>query len=457
VQFNKFFVHRVSQRKAVLITDVGNWVDVSPLELKAIREGKIGAKLLERLEEKKIVLSSRNKRSILRDYRLLYSPLNQGISLHIINPTMRCNHHCEYCYANSLALHSRGGNMDTETAKKTIDFIWQSPRKSMVIEFQGGEPLANFAAIQFIIDYAAKKRPRKNIWWRMVSNFSLMDETIARYLKSKGVTDLCTSLDGPKRLHEKNRPLRGGSYRKVVYWLDALRSDFGFKKVGVLCTVTKHSLPFAEEIVEEYLSQGLSDITPVAVREIGRAKDNWKKIGYGAEEYISFWKRVLNCCIEKTRRHTPITEQLSLLILRKLQGPMVAFHSCFSKPCGAALMQASYQPDGSVYTCDEGKAEELFRLGTVEQPYSEVFTSPSALNMVALSSSLGLLCNECKWSAYCSFCPVMAFSAQGSPIPLLYNNASCRIRKAQFSHIFEKLFSADRGVLRRWLDSGKDL
>jgi radical SAM protein with 4Fe4S-binding SPASM domain len=307
------------------------------------------------------------------------------------------------------------------------------------------------------MDYAKKKRPNKNAHWRIVSNFSLLDETIASFLKKNKVMDLCTSLDGPEKLHNRNRPLHGGSYKKTVHWINALRQDFGYGKIGVLATITKHSLPYWKEIVGEYCSLGLPDITPVPIRKAGRAIPNWEKIGFEPKDYVAFWKSLVGECIAKTRDGSKITEQFTLMIAQKLLGKGPAFHTCFSKPCGAALMQASYQPDGSIYTCDEGKAFEMFRLGSISQKYKEVFASPAALNMVSLSSSLGMLCNECKWNAYCCFCPVMAFASQGSPIPLLYNNADCIIRKGQFSFVFEKLFSIDKPIILNWLEASKSL
>lgn len=457
MQFNKFFVHKVKPDVFVLITDAGNWMQVSESELGAVKGGKPGKALFKKLEEKKIVLTTKNKESLAKDYRNLFDHLTHGISLHIVNPTMACNHSCPYCYANAPPVGKKGAKMSEETAKKTVDFIWQSPVKNIVIEFQGGEPLANFSTIQFIMDYAKTKRPKKNVHWRMVSNLSLMDGTIASWCKKNGLLDICTSLDGPKNVHDKNRPMPGGSHSKVVHWINSLKNDFGFERVGTLCTVTKNSLPFAKEIVEQYLSLGLPDITPVAIRQIGRAKQNWQTIGYKPEQYLEFWRRVLNECIETTLNGKPLAEQFSLMIAQKFSSSKPAFHTCFSKPCGAALMQASYQPDGSVYTCDEGKAEEIFRLGNVEQKYADVFASQNALNMVSVSSSLGLLCNECKWNPYCSFCPVMAYASQGSLVPLLYNNADCVIKKGQFSTVFEKLFSPEKEALNRWLGPGKAL
>jgi len=457
MQLAKHFVHKTGSGKNVLISDAGNIAELSGSELLELESGKIGEKLQKKLEEKKIAITPQNKSLLQEDYAKMFSHLSEGISLHIINPSMKCNQSCLYCYACSPSLNAKGHEMSLETAKKTVDFIWQSPKKGFVIEFQGGEPLSAFSTIQFIVDYAKKKKPRKKVHWRIVSNLSLMDSTIALWLKKQGITDVCTSLDGPKQVHDKNRPFHGGSHSKTVYWINSLRNEYGFERIGALCTVTKHSLPFAEEIVQHYISLGLPDITPVPVREIGRAKQNWEKIGYKPKDYVEFWKAVLSQCIKSTNSGRPLSEQFSLMIAQKLLGQKRAFHACFSKPCGAALMQASYQPDGSIYTCDEGKAEPIFNIGSVSQPYKEVFASPNALNMVALSSSLGLLCNECKWNPFCSFCPVMAYSSQGSLVPLLHDNMDCAIRKHQFPHVLELLSSKDRVVLMKWLGPCKDL
>jgi len=70
--------------------------------------------------------------------------------------------------------------------------------------------------------------------------------------------------------------------------------------------------------------------------------------------------------------------------------------------------------------------------------------------MVSLSSGLGLLCNECKWFAYCSFCPVCAYAETGSPVPLLHRFSDCKIRQAQFPFVLEKMLSKDRKALIQW-------
>ena len=125
-------------------------------------------------------------------------------------------------------------------------------------------------------------------------------------------------------------------------------------------------------------------------------------------------------------------------------------------PCGAGLMQAAYTPNGDVYTCDEAKAIELFRLGNVEDGYKKVYLSPDALNIVQLSSGLLTPCNECKWQAFCGSCPVTAYAQQGNPISKLPLDSDCVIKKGQIAFVFEKLLcSKDGAILREWAEKAK--
>jgi His-Xaa-Ser system radical SAM maturase HxsB len=460
-EFNKFFVHRLGD-SFLLITDLGRVTRLGREEFREMRQGRFSMPLFKKLEQGHIIATVQNRPAIEADYGSRYSHTCEGVSLHIINPTMRCNQSCHYCYANSRALNAKGFDMDEGTAKKVVDFIWQSPSENIVIEFQGGEPLANFPLIEFIMGYANQKKG-KRVHWRIVSNLTMMDETIAGFLKKNNVFDICTSIDGPKALHDKNRPMAGGSaHDRAAYWVNALRQDYGFGQIGALCTVTRQSLPLAREIVEEYLALGFRDITPVPLRKIGLAGKNWERIGYSWQEYVAFWKEIVGCCIEMARKGRPISEQFSTMSLGRINRFEPSNHTCFSKPCGAALMQCSYLPNGDIYTCDEAKAEPIFRIGSVNQAYKAVFTSPEALNIISLSSALGLACNECAFTGFCRFCPVMAYCTQGNFVPKLALDSDCKTKKAQFEFLLEKVFSAeknsgkkarppDREILLKWL------
>lgn len=451
-KFNKFFTHKLEDGRLLLITELGRITEASSEELSQIRKGQLSQNLFKRLEQGQIIATENNREAMVSDYRIRYAHVSESVSLHIVNPTMRCNQQCLYCYANSRPMKEKGLDLSNETAEKILDFIWQSPAKNITIEFQGGEPLANFPAIEHMVN-SAKARKGKNVHWRIVTNLTMMDESIAGFLQKNQVFDLCTSLDGPKKVHDKNRPFSGNSsHSKVVHWINVLRQDFGFSGIGTLCTVTKNSLSLPKEIIQEYQGLELPDITLVPIRKIGLASSNWDKIGYSSQEYLGFWSQAVEECISLSRQAKPFPEQIAALTLSRVNRFEPSCHTCFSKPCGSALMQCSYQPDGSIYACDEAKAIPLFRIGSVNQSFREVFTSPEALNIVSLSSGLGFLCNECAFTGFCRLCPALTYASQGNPVPKLALDEDCRIKRGQLSFLLEKLYGEDRPVLEQWLN-----
>ncbi len=460
VLFNRFFLHSFDRGHNLLTTDHGGWAVLDSKELQELQERKPGKRLSSKLEKRGIIVTRKSREKIAERFEKRFGFLFNGTSLHIVNPTMRCNQSCVYCYANATnALGSKEGDLSEETAEKIVDFIFQSPARDITIEFQGGEPLLRFDLVRFMVEKAKEKNAEKgkSILWNVVTNLTLMNDGIAKFLEENRVC-LSTSLDGPKEVHEKNRPFTGnGSYEQVLGWIKRLKKDYELGNVGLLPTITRHSLPYAKELVRLYASLGMRDIRPVVLRRIGRAASSWDKIGYSAEQYLCFWKQVVEECIRRTRRGKFMSETTAVLILLKILGKRFPNYTCFSMPCGAGLMQTAYACNGDIYTCDEAKAIGLFRLGSAKkQSYKEVYLSPDALNIVQLSSGFSMPCNECVWHAYCGYCPVTAYAHQGNPVSKLPLDFDCRIKKGQIEYIFKKLlFSKDMGILLQWADKAK--
>ena len=69
-------------------------------------------------------------------------------------------------------------DMDLDTAKKTVNFIFQTPADNITIEFQGGEPTLNFETIKYINEYAKElnKSYGKGIEFLLVTNLNNMDD-----------------------------------------------------------------------------------------------------------------------------------------------------------------------------------------------------------------------------------------------------------------------------------------
>ena len=89
---------------------------------------------------------------------------------------------------------------------------------------------------------------------------ALLNDEVLDFCAEHGVL-LSTSLDGPRDLHNKNRPRRGNnSYELAVAGIKRIKERLGPDRVSALMTTTEASLDRVEEIVDEYLRQSLDGI-----------------------------------------------------------------------------------------------------------------------------------------------------------------------------------------------------
>ena len=85
----------------VLMADHGSWVSLSKKEYDLYRSGKVetSPQLFGFLASKGIILTDDNRQAVTDAYRKRKRFLYQGTSLHIVVPTLRCNHRCVYCHS----------------------------------------------------------------------------------------------------------------------------------------------------------------------------------------------------------------------------------------------------------------------------------------------------------------------------------------------------------------------
>jgi uncharacterized protein len=431
----------------LVTNDYGSWAFLTDSEFKELKKGDLKEPALSVLKDKGIVLDNDNSEKIICDYRQRCAFLFQGTSLHIVVPTLRCNMNCSYCHAHSRKDEDKGYDMTIDTAKKTVDFIFQSPATSIIIEFQGGEPLLNFKIIRFIVEYAKEKnkKHKKKISYSIVTNLTLMTKEILDFLLKERVS-ICTSLDGPKIVHNKNR----GEYDKTVRWIKEINK---IAKINAMPIITKHSLPFYREIVDEYMNLGLNMTWIKPVNNLGCAKENWDKVGISAEEFLSFWKKALDYIVKKNSK-TLIMENYTLIILKKILKKDGYNFTDMESPCGAAIGQMAYNYDGSLYSCDEGRLFDIFKLGTVDDAYKDVIASRETRAIVTASINDNPKCELCVYKPYCGICPVCSYSNHGNILTKMPDRR-CDIFMGMYDHIFDKLIFEEkyRKVFFEWLES----
>jgi uncharacterized protein len=143
--------------------------------------------------------------------------LRQVTPLHLFVVTLRCEHSCPYCQVSRQSTDRSRYDMSEDTARRALKIAFESPSSRIKIEFQGGEPLLNFALIEKIVVVAKRAAPTtgKKIDFVIASNLALLTDEHLAFCKTHNVL-LSTSLDGPADLHNKNRPRPGGNSRELA-------------------------------------------------------------------------------------------------------------------------------------------------------------------------------------------------------------------------------------------------
>jgi len=443
------FSHKKIKDKYLVTNRFGSWAFLEEDELRKLRRIEIeeGNPLFKKLEQAKLIISTNNASTLIYEFGELNKNLFMGPTLIIVSLTSFCNFGCTYCHASSPV--NKNVVMNKETAWKVIDFVFSSPNQDLVVEFQGGEPTSNWGILKFIIDTLRdeNKREQKNIRISVTTNLSLLSEEKIDFFIKNNVS-MCCSLDGPKVVHDKNRPYSDGeqgTYDDVTAKIALVKGKL--KQAGkpyllqALPTITKHSLAYPKEIVDEFLKWEIPVIHLRFLNYLGIAKQNWDSIGYTAEEFITFWKIAVDYMIELNKKGMKVQERMVGIMLRKIMLKKDPLYTELMSPCGAGRTQILLSESGEVYTCDEGRmtGNDIFKMGNIKtDSYEKIMNSPTLMFM-AEASLMDLYIPNSVFLPWAGTCPVENYSAQSNVVPKIYSSRRYKIYQAQFTYLFEKL------------------
>lgn len=430
--------------------------DYNSLKTKEFNQNQ--KELIEKLVEVKILFKEGGFSDLANQKANKLSFLFQGPSLHIVVVTLRCNLKCVYCHASSVPMRKEGYDMQIKEARKTVDKIFESPSKNITIEFQGGEPLLNYEVIKFIVNYAKAKNEiaKKELNFALVSNLVYMTDEILDFIIKNNI-GLCTSVDGHKAIHNVNRQ----EYDKTTDWVRKVQQKYEEIKdekelrVNALPTITKQSLQYPKELVDEYIDLKLKSIFLRQLNPLGSAKENQSNIFYEHDKYIEFWKEVLDYIIEKNKEGIYLEEYFTKLVLKKIFENVDPNHCELRNPCGAATGQLLYNYNGTIYSCDEGRmlGNDMFKVGTIDDSYKQIMTNPTTCGIIASSITDTQNCDKCVYKPYCGICPIINYSTGNSTVTNIPSQSRCKILKSQFGYVFDKIQNDKQAleVFNRWL------
>lgn len=410
-----YFNFKENENSYLITNDLGKYMFISKDDFAdMVRKKKLNLDLSKNLiekgfifEENEEVFATNQAMQLRKEKEYLFV----STTLHIFVVSKNCNFSCIYCQAGNLN-QNNNYKMSKETAKKAVDVALQSPNNYLAFEFQGGEPLTNFDVIKYIVEYSKSVCGNKKIEYNLVSNLTLLTDEMIEFFVRNNVS-ICTSIDGNKDLQNINRPyINKDSYCETVKQIKKLQEKN--IKVNAIETTTKYSLKKYKEIVDEYINLGLESIFVRPLTKLGKADNNWKNVGYGSEEFIYFYKEILDYIIQKNKQGFFLSEGHSNIFLRKILLNEPVNYMELRSPCGGAIGQLAYYYDGNIYTCDEGRmlaemGDDSFKLGNVyENTYKDLMQSDCTKTM-CISSCIECLpyCNSCAYMPYCGTCPVI--------------------------------------------------
>ncbi len=441
----------------LLTNDYGDWLFLSKNQYERYIFNDFDDELFKLLEKNHMILTDDNLKSFDEKVNKYFWYLNNGPSLHIVIPTLRCNLTCDYCHALRAPEEKEGVDMTEDVLGKTIDFIFESPAKEIVIEFTGGEPLLRFDLVKRGMERAERLAEEKGVKviFTVVTNGTLLDTDIIDYLKLHG-SDICISLDGPKDLHDSNRKYTSGlkpTYDSVVSGINLLKEK-GHTSANILPVIVKDSLPRWKDIVDTFISFGFRQIRFKYISNFGLATSNWENLSYTAEEFLEAWKNVVDYLIELNKQGHEVTESLASIALTKIVHGINTGFSEMAVPCGAVNTQLLYNHDGSIYSCDEARTSSEFKIGDVlTSDYGDLLLHPVTKTM-CLTSSLSTEDDNNSWWSYSGVCPLEIYKKEGAFIKNYCSDYRLKIHDGIFEYLFDKILHDPEAkrILWRWPD-----
>lgn len=451
----------------VLLTNmVGEHLFVSGEEFDLLASDDLPADsaFVRRLRTKQIIRQAHERAPLdllALKTRTRFRRLRQSTSLHIFVVSLRCEHSCPYCQVSRQSQDRERFDMSRETAERGLDLAFRSPSPAIKIEFQGGEPLLNFDLVKEIVLEAERRNEaaRKDLAFVIATNLALLDDEVLDFCGAHDVF-ISTSLDGPRELHNKNRPRPGrDSWERATDGIQRVRETLGRHRVSALMTTTRASLDRAKDIVDCYVEQGFDEIFLRPLSPYGFAVKTKSYSAYDVDRWLAFYAEGLDYILELNRQGVDFIERYAAIVLKKMLTNEDPGYVDLTSPSGIGIGALVYNYDGDVYASDEGRmlaemGDTTFRLGNVHtDSYRDIMLSDALLEPLEQSFTLSApMCGDCAFESYCGADPVYHYATSGDYVGRKPVSGFCRRNMSIFELLLDRYEndSAARAVFLEW-------
>ena len=448
---NGKYVYDANKMSILSISD--ELYNILDLRLKGKEPETISAKTQKRLtalEEDGYFQPSRVKKVEHPLTEHLDTVLGRTMTDVTLQVTQNCNLRCSYCIYSDVHNESQRSHsnrmMTKEVAFKALDFAKENSRDSdkMAVAFYGGEPLLAFPLIKEVCAYAHEIFADKELKFLITTNGTLLTEEIMDFLVKENFS-LMISLDGPEKIHNKNRRFAkdgSGSYKTVMENMKKLKEKYPkyMDTVAVNSVIdpkndfdTINSLYEDNEVfnVDNMQSNLIDDIFSIS------------KIAFSADYLIkSQYQNFLSILNYLGRMDTKNVSPITIRSMRDLGSKINLVKNSAvlpetvapSGPCVPGQSRLFVTVDGVLAPCERvNENSECMHIGDVDHGFNYV-NIKKLLNVAQISE------NECKncWAQlFCTSC--CKFSDNNGELDAKFRLAQCPNMKATADDTLKKM------------------
>lgn len=332
--------------------------------------------------------------------------------------TQACNLCCSYCpYADSdnpLQRHHENKNMSWKVAKDSIDFLLNhsSDSKEVTISFYGGEPTLAFALMKQIVEYSKPLFVGKILKFAITTNATTFTEEMMQFM-AENQMNVLISLDGPEKVHDKNRRFKNGkgSFQITYNNLKRLVTYYDPDKfVPISINMVLDPRDDIQEI-ETLLSDPIFDRVMVSTSLIDDTliqKKNEVSDAFAAKmqykEFLGFINE-LNLAKNKTQTSPIVSPYINSIkdMYKSFKKEALSLPETGTPggPCVPGQHRLFVSTDGTFYPCERvSEKSEAMKIGSIFTG----FNYDKAEALLNISQLTDKKCKNCWALIYCNLC-----------------------------------------------------
>ena len=309
--------------------------------------------------------------------------------------TNECNFACTYCYADEGSYGVSNDNMmSNEVSLDAVKWAYSKYKNIKQISFFGGEPLLNLKVIEsvcsFIVnEYKLEKIERMPLFSIVTNAYFITDEVINLF--SKYNIHPVVSVDGPKKVHDKQRILKngGGTFDVVYHNLKKFREKMPFS-IEATFTTNHDSEGLTMDDVDEYLKKEFN-VTRMIVNGIYTYKDGkLSHINALASKQKFDYSKYFN---DFFNSENYVYNDIIVRLIGVFQKPYY-----LESFCDAGLTQYTIDWDGNILPCHIFTGEDEKKLGNI-------YDNSSLKDIKTMINTKNIeFCKDCSDRRFCQKC-----------------------------------------------------